>query len=214
MAKQRAIHFGKVQQRMYLPIPDRYYMYIDMESGTIGFGADVTAYGRDAEYFGNILTGIPKSKSNPMFLMVSMCQPNEQVQVYYKGSHTTEEGFDLIGGEPIYEGASKQTKSSKQSTTNVVNVYTIAGGAPGPYMQAPYVQPVPYMQAPYMQPVAYVQPAPYMQQGQYQQQGHYQQQAITDGHQKNNRHRKDSTSSSDSSSSASKHDKNKKKGKY
>ncbi|XP_055860209.1 uncharacterized protein LOC106073177 [Biomphalaria glabrata] len=211
MAKQRAIHFGKVQQRLYLPIPDRYFMYVDMDSGTVSFGDDVTIHGRNAEYYGNILTGIPKNSKKPFYLMISMCQPKEQVQVYYRGTATTGNGFNLIGGAPFYEDGGKgPTRPQEQQATvavapaaNVINVYSMPS-VPQGYPQ----QPAYPVQGGYPPPYSAYQP-----QGAYQQPGAYQQQgyggyppqgyppAVAEGsHKKKSKGHKRSGSSSSSSS--------------
>ncbi|CAL1546837.1 unnamed protein product [Lymnaea stagnalis] len=101
LTKRRTLNRDKMEKRLDAAIPERFYMYVDMDGGNIGFGADVAVYSRAAEFFGNILTNIPKNKSRPLHVMVSSCAPKEQMQVYYKGSATPFGGFDLCAAYTI-----------------------------------------------------------------------------------------------------------------
>lgn len=124
LPKQRALHFGKMQQRLYRGIPDRFFVYIDMDSGKIGFGDDVTKYRHETEFFGFILHGIPKNKE--MYFMISMCAPNEHVHVHYRGSAIPSGGYNLV-----------DTPSPLQlSVDNLGQTHVLVPSAPPTYMMA------------------------------------------------------------------------------
>ncbi|RUS73330.1 hypothetical protein EGW08_018902, partial [Elysia chlorotica] len=137
LPKQRAIHFKTVQQRLYRGIPDRFFVYVDMDSGKIGFGDDVTLYRHETEFFGFICHGIPKNKQ--MYFMISLCAPNEHVHVHYRGSAVPAGGYNLV-----------DTPSPLQlSKDNLGQVHVAAFNVPPSYMDAmSSAQPGPMVSAP------------------------------------------------------------------
>ncbi|GFR85013.1 F-box/SPRY domain-containing protein 1 [Elysia marginata] len=136
MPKQRSVHFAKMQQKLYRGIPDRFFVYIDMDSGKIGFGDDISMHRHETEFFGYICHGIPKNKE--MYFMISMCAPNEQVHVHYRGSAVTSGGYNLI-----------DTPSPLQlSKDNLGQTHVAVASAPPSYMSVVSGQ----------TPVAYVPP--------------------------------------------------------
>ncbi|GFN93379.1 spry domain-containing socs box protein 1 [Plakobranchus ocellatus] len=121
LPKQRSLHFNKMQQRLYRGIPDRFFVYVDMDSGKIGFGDDVAVGREETEFFGYICHGIPKNKE--MYLMISMCAPNEHVHVFYRGS-AAPLGYSLLDSpSPL-----------QISTDSQGNKHIVSNAAPPAYM--------------------------------------------------------------------------------
>lgn len=58
-------------------VPDKFYMYVDCDSGTVGFGTDFAYYGAPLRF--------PLDKL-PVYAMVGCCQPNAQITMIYRGS--------------------------------------------------------------------------------------------------------------------------------
>lgn len=77
-------------------IGDRFYMYVDMDSGKIAFGEDISVKGDQAEFWGDLVTGITTPPPSPLFVMISSIAWKENVQVTYKGTACPPGGFDLM----------------------------------------------------------------------------------------------------------------------
>ena len=58
-------------------LPDKFYMYLDMDAGTLQFGSDIN-------YYGTAHAGIPKNYK-PLYPMVGIHEPGCAVTMVYIG---------------------------------------------------------------------------------------------------------------------------------
>ena len=62
-------------------LPDKFYMYLDVDAGTLSFGSDL-------DYYGTALNGIPRQQ--PLYPMVAACTQGATITVVYRGMGNSE----------------------------------------------------------------------------------------------------------------------------
>ncbi|XP_059140833.1 uncharacterized protein LOC131928737 [Physella acuta] len=162
LTKRRSIHFKKMEQRLHARVPEIFYMYVDLDGGNIGFGDDVVLHQKSAEFYGQILTNIPKNSSRPLYVMVSSCNPGEQIHVYYRGTAVPSGGFDLCYPIQPMEFQQFQHKQQQQQQIpyigfNPAPMAPVASMAPMATM-APLTPPPPYEESIVPGPPIYFDP--------------------------------------------------------
>jgi len=94
LRSRRAFHDGKMvrkypQTQQYLP--DKFYMYLDGDSGSIQFGCDMDFYGMAHE-------GMPVRDDMLLYPMIGCTVPNAQISMIYRGQATS--NITMMGPPP------------------------------------------------------------------------------------------------------------------
>ncbi|XP_067687266.1 uncharacterized protein [Haliotis asinina] len=80
LRSRRAFHNNKIVKKYpqsQQMIPDKFFMYLDVDSGTLQFGSD-------ERYYGTALTGI-KTGGEPLYPMVASCLQGSTISMVYRG---------------------------------------------------------------------------------------------------------------------------------
>lgn len=134
IARRKLIHRGEIKGTMpKTTVPDKFYMYVDADSGTLGFGSEF-------EYWGAPFN-IPRDRFPVYAMLGSMCH-NAQITMIYRGSETKIQAPVQVNTVVMPSGPVGGQMGVTVVNPNVIQTQHVQGYQPVPsgYSQTQQVQ--------------------------------------------------------------------------